>query len=95
MIEAKGNFQGMKISILFDSVATDSFISAKFVKHCNIPARNSEMAWQVELASGSKVETRLIAVDCKLQLKAFTTIVNLRVIPLGTYDIILGMDWLE
>ena len=31
IIEAKGTFQGMTISILFDSGATDSFISANLV----------------------------------------------------------------
>ena len=77
VIETKGNFQGMKISILFDSGATDSFISANLVNYCDIPVRKAELVWQVELASGSKVETGVIVVGCELQLKAFTTKVNL------------------
>lgn len=95
IIEAKGTYQGTRISILFDSSATDSFISANLVKCCNIPVRKAEMAWQVELASGSKVESGLIVVECEIHLKELTTFANLRVIPLGTYEIILGMDWLN
>ena len=51
--------------------------------------------WQVELASGSRVNSDVIAPECKIQLEAFTTTANLRVLPLGSYDIVLGMDWLE
>ena len=31
---------------------------------------------------------------CELDIGAFTTTVDLRVLPLGSYDIVLGMDWL-
>ena len=37
----------------------------------------------------------IVSPDCKIHLKSFTTSANLRVIPLGSYDIVLGMDWLE
>ena len=47
------------------------------------------------MASGSKVNADVIAPECKIQLEAFTTSMNLRVIPLGSYDLVLGMDWLE
>ena len=32
--------------------------------------------------------------QCKLDLGEFTTSVDLRVIPLGSYDIVSRMDWL-
>ena len=30
-----------------------------------------------------------------LQLNGFTTEVNLNILPLGSYDLLIGMDWLE
>lgn len=57
-----------------------------------VRARNR---WQVELASSSKVNVDIVAPDCKIRMKSFTTSANLRVIPLGSYDIVLGMNWLE
>lgn len=57
-----------------------------------VKARNR---WQVDLVLGSRVNVDIFAPDCKIQMKPFTTSVNLRVIPLGSYDIVLGMDWLE
>lgn len=85
----------MTVSILFYSGATDSFISSSFVEQCNIPVVKAKFSWQVELASGSRVCAEWIAPDCKISLETFDTLSNLRVIPLGSYDIVLGMDWLE
>ena len=47
------------------------------------------------MASGFRIFADVITADCKIHLKAFTTSVDLRVIPLGSYDIVFGMDWLE
>ena len=33
--------------------------------------------------------------ECQANLNAFLTKVNLNILPLGSYDIIIGMDWLE
>ena len=85
----------MKVSILFDFGATDSFISSTFVAHCDISMVKEKDRWQVELVSGSRVCADVIALDCKIHLESFSTLANLRVIPLGSYDIVLGMDWLE
>lgn len=85
----------MTVSILFYSGATDSFISSAFVEKCSIPVVKAKFSWQVELASGSRVCAKWIAPDCKISLETFDTLSNLRVIPLGSYDIVLGMDWLE
>lgn len=94
VIEAQDNTQGMKVSILFYSGATDSFISSSFVALCDIPMVKAKNSWQVELASSSRVCANVIAPDCTILFETFSTSVNLRVIPLGTYDIVLGMDWL-
>lgn len=48
----------------------------------------------MELASGIKVSTDSVVHNCGLSLGSFDTIVDLRVIPLGSYDVVLGMDWL-
>ena len=53
-----------------------------------------DVRWQVELATGSKVAVDSLVSGCVLDLGCFTTIVDLCILPLGSYDIILGMDWL-
>ena len=32
---------------------------------------------------------------CEVDLNGFLTKVNLNILPLGSYDILIGMDWLE
>ena len=43
---------------------------------------------------GSKVTVDSLVRSCVLNLGTFTTIVDLHILPLGSYDIVLGMDWL-
>ena len=94
MVETTGAIRGTSLSILFDSGATDSFIAPSVVGKCSLKAVKQDIGWQVELASGAKVSTDSLVQQCKLDLGEFTTSVDLRVIPLGSYDIVLGMDWL-
>ena len=43
---------------------------------------------------GSNVVVDSLVRSCTLNLGTFTTIVDLRILPLGLYEIVLGMDWL-
>ena len=36
-----------------------------------------------------------IVKECEVNLNGFLTKVNLNILPLGSYDILIGMDWLE
>lgn len=49
---------------------------------------------QVELATGSKVVVDSLVLNCPLVLGDFHTFVDLHVMSLGSYDVVLGMDWL-
>ena len=53
-----------------------------------------DVKWQVELPTGSKVAVDSFVSGCKLDLGAFTTTIDLHILPLGSYDIVLGIDWL-
>ena len=43
---------------------------------------------------GSKVAIDSLVRSCVLNSGTFTTTMDLRILPLGSYDIVLGMDWL-
>lgn len=51
--------------------------------------------WQVELSMGSKVAVDSIVHGCELDLGVCTTLVDLHILSLGSYGVVLGMDWLE
>jgi hypothetical protein len=49
----------------------------------------------VEMASGAKQKVGGRVTGCALNLGEFVTRVNLYITILGTYDVVIGMDWLE
>ena len=49
----------------------------------------------VQLATGKKRKVSEIVKVCDVNLNGFPTRINLNILPLGSYDILIGMDWLE
>jgi hypothetical protein len=49
----------------------------------------------VEMASGAKHKVGGKVIGCTLNLGDFVTRANLYIMILGSYDVIIGMDWLE
>jgi hypothetical protein len=49
----------------------------------------------LEMASGAKQKVGGKVTGCALNLGEFVTRVNLYVTTLGSYDVVIGMDWLE
>lgn len=44
---------------------------------------------------GGRVSVDAFIPSCELNLQSLVTSVDLRVIPLGSYGVVLGMDWLS
>ena len=49
----------------------------------------------VQLATGAKRKVTSFVKNCTVIMDQFETFVKLNVLPLGSYDILIGMDWLE
>jgi hypothetical protein len=52
-------------------------------------------SWLVQLATGTKRKVTYFIFDCELRIDGQSTKLNMNILPLGSYDIIIGMDWLE
>lgn len=85
---------GTLCSMLFDSGESDSFISSYLVERCGLAMTKQDDRWQVGLATGARAIEDSLVLRCPLVLGYFYTLVDLRIIPLGSYDMVLGMDWL-
>ena len=44
---------------------------------------------------GMKRKVTKIVKDCRISFSSLNAIVNLNILLLGSYDILIGMDWLE
>ena len=52
-------------------------------------------SWLVQLATGTKRKVNEVVEKCPLVMNRLRTYVDMNVIPLGYYDVLIGMDWLE
>nr|GEU38157.1 putative reverse transcriptase domain-containing protein [Tanacetum cinerariifolium] len=51
--------------------------------------------YEIEIASGVKVVTNMIVQGCRLELEGHTFIIDLISFCHGSFDMIIGMDWLS
>lgn len=80
--------------ILVDSGSTHSFLSAAVASQIS-GVQPLAKPVSVKIADGATVncDSELPAVEWSVQGYSFHS--TLKVLPLGIYDLILGMDWLE
>eukprot|EP00253_Pinus_taeda_P029720 PITA_29720 len=95
MVEFEGNISNLTITVLIDPGATLSYVSPKIVEHCKLQAVRFKNPWLVQLATGAKRRVTTKIKDCSLTIAGEPVVADLNVLPLGSYDIIIDMDWLE
>ena len=95
MVEVEGMINQTPITILIDPGSSLSYISFKMVEKCKLPVEKFENYWLVKLATGAKRKVTCFVKECAVVMDQFETIVKLNVLRLGSYDILIGMDWLE
>lgn len=89
-----GSIEGHDILILIDSGSSHSFINnsvaSKLSGVCGLPATIS-----VQFTDGNSVPCSQEIPIAVWSVQGYEFHSNLKVLPLGSYDMILGMDWLE
>jgi hypothetical protein len=94
VVELSGTLNHINVKILFDSGATDSFISPSALEKSGLAAYKHDDFKQVEMDSGGKQAVGPSVDNCIVDLGVCTTRLKVYVTALGTYDLIIGMDWL-
>nr|GEV54635.1 putative reverse transcriptase domain-containing protein [Tanacetum cinerariifolium] len=80
--------------ILFDTGADRSFVSTTFSALIDITPTTLENHYDVELADGKIIGVNTIIRGCTLNFMNHPFNINLMPIPFGSFDVIIGMDWL-
>ncbi|GJS71313.1 reverse transcriptase domain-containing protein [Tanacetum coccineum] len=80
--------------MLFDSGADRSFVSNTFSALLDITPYALDVSYAVELADGRTSETNTVLRGCTLGLLGHPFNIDLMPIDLGSFDVIIGMDWL-
>ncbi|GJU34835.1 putative reverse transcriptase domain-containing protein [Tanacetum coccineum] len=81
-------------SILFDTGADRSFISTAFSSQIDITPTALDHYYDVELADGRIIRLNTILKGCTLNILNHTFNIDLMPIELGSFNAIIGMDWL-
>ncbi|CAD6202725.1 unnamed protein product [Miscanthus lutarioriparius] len=93
-IQLLGSMSGILVRILVDSGSSSSFISDTTVvqlKHLDSVSISS----CVQVAGGGVLQSSLLLRQVQWTMGSCSFHTNFRVLPLGNFDAILGMDWLE
>jgi hypothetical protein len=94
MIEVEGKIDNQPISILIDFGAIHSYIDPNMVDRFKLNRYKHEKYWLVQLAIGSKRRIKEIVKDYAVTMNGFNTKEDLKIIPLGSYDYLICMDWM-
>ncbi|GKC45052.1 putative reverse transcriptase domain-containing protein, partial [Tanacetum coccineum] len=72
-----------------------SFISTEFAPLLDVRPSIVNPGYVIVVADGKKVEVDRIICDCKLELESSLFSINLIPLGHGSFDVIMGMDWLS
>ncbi|GKA82518.1 putative reverse transcriptase domain-containing protein [Tanacetum coccineum] len=80
-------------SVLFNSGVDRSFVSTTFSTLLDITLDTLDVSYAVELADGRISKTNTVLRGCTLGLLGYPFNVDLIPVELGSFDVIIGMDW--
>ncbi|GJX35771.1 reverse transcriptase domain-containing protein [Tanacetum coccineum] len=81
--------------VLFDSGADKSFVSISLASKLNIPPITIDTFYNIEMDDGNLVSTNTIIHGATLTLLNQPFEIDLMPIKLGSFDVVIGMDWLS
>ena len=80
---------------MIDLGSTPSYIASRFVEMCTLKNSKHRRSWLVQLATRTKENVSEVVRECPLVMNGQVTYEDLNVLPPSSYDILIGMDWLE
>nr|GFA19670.1 putative reverse transcriptase domain-containing protein [Tanacetum cinerariifolium] len=80
--------------ILFDTGTNKSFVSTAFSSLININPSTLDYSYDVELADGKIIGVNTVIRGCTLNFLNHPFNIDLMPVELGSFDVIIGMDWL-
>ncbi|KAI3758493.1 hypothetical protein L6452_06057 [Arctium lappa] len=82
-------------SVLFDSGVDKSFISLEFISKIGQKSQKLKEDYVIKFANGQEIRVSEVVPNCTLVLAEKEFSIDLIPIKLGSFDIVVGMDWLS
>jgi hypothetical protein len=95
VVNIEGKIHDTRIFVLINPEETLSYITPKVVESNKIKRLKHTKSWLVQLATGTKRKVSDYISDFDFSLDGQIIRTDLNILRLGSYDMIIGMDWLE
>jgi hypothetical protein len=95
MIEVEGKIINKPITILIDLGASHCYIDPKIVDRLHLEKSKLGKSSLVQLAIRTKRRIHDMFIGCTIIINGVNTSVDINIIPLWSYVILIGMDWLD
>ena len=80
------------VYVLIESRSTHTYITPRIVEICAYKKLKHSKSWLVQLSTRTKRNVSEVVEKCPLVMSGLVTYADLNVLPLGSYDILIGMD---
>jgi predicted aspartyl protease len=95
VVEIEVKINDTRIFVLIDTGATLSYINPNIVDSNKLKKLKHAKSWLVQLATSTKRKVVNYISDFEFNLDGQNIRTNMNILPLGSYNMIIGMDWLE
>ena len=94
-MEVEGEIAIQTVYVLIEPGSTHSYITLGLVEIGTLKKSKHRISWLVQLATGIKKKVCKVVMKCPLVMDGLVTWADLNIFPLKSYDVLIGMDWLE
>ncbi|XP_071734275.1 uncharacterized protein [Rutidosis leptorrhynchoides] len=95
LVTATFSVNNLLLHVLFDSGADLCFVSNKLSPKIITPLSTLDRKYTVEVASGKLLKAKKVYRNCSITLGDRSFELDMIPIELGSFDVIIGMDWLS
>jgi hypothetical protein len=95
MIKVEGKIINQPVAILIDLGEIHCYIEPNIVDRLHLEKSKLGKTSLVQLATGTKRRIHDMVRSCSIILNGMNTSMDINIIPLGSYDILIGMYWLD
>jgi hypothetical protein len=94
VVEMEGMIGNHLVSILINPCSNLIYMAPQTIDKCKLQPVRHVKPWLVQLATGTKRKVTEVLPACQFIIDGFPTQVTLNIPSLGSYDLLIGMDWL-